>query len=581
MRGVLRADEAEAAPMQVEAASLQPHVPPRALTPRALVLGSLIGAVMCLSNLYVGLKTGFGFPVALLACVVGLGTWRTLARLLRASPGFSLLETSAMQSTASSAGYSTGGTIISASVAWLMLAGQHPPGWTLFLWTLLVSALGVCFAVPLQRAFLRREPLTFPAGVAAATAARALHSGDETGRQGARALGLGTLAAAGMTLARVRGMPLASLPFSLELGLLGAGALVGLRIGGSLLLGVLVCSEFLIPWLHTRAANADPALTDGLNWSMWPGTALMTSASLTHLLLHRGALRRSFSALFGGGAGAELESPEREVPRRWLLMGIVLLSAATVALGAHTFGIPAHLGLLGVLLSFVLAVVGCRVTGETDISAVGPLGQVAQLAFGALMPGNTLANTAAASLAGSTGASSADLLTDVKAGSLLGALPRQTFLAQLWGCVVGSAVIVPAFLLLVPDTSVLTPERFPAPGGLFVVSTARVVASGLGALPEAARWAALVGAAAGVAFALLEQRAPEPLRRFMPSSIALGLAFMLPVSSCVYMFLGSLAAALLTRFRPAFALAATVPLAAGLITGESLVSLILTLLAAS
>jgi uncharacterized oligopeptide transporter (OPT) family protein len=205
---------------------------------------------------------------------------------------------------------------------------------------------------------------------------------------------------------------------------------------------------------------------------------------------------------------------------------------------------------------------------------------VAQLAFGALLPGNTLANAMAASLSGSTAASSADLLTDVKAGSLLGASPRQTFLAQLWGCVVGSAVIVPAFLLLVPDTAALSEERFPAPGGLFVASVARVLASGLGALPEAARWGALAGAVAGVVLALLEQRAPEPLRRFVPSSVALGLAFALPASLSLSLCLGSLAAALLARVRPAFALAATVPLAAGLIAGDSLVGLAVTLFSA-
>jgi uncharacterized oligopeptide transporter (OPT) family protein len=193
------------------------------------------------------------------------------------------------------------------------------------------------------------------------------------------------------------------------------------------------------------------------------------------------------------------------------------------------------------------------------------------------MPGNTLANAAAASLSGSTATSSADLLTDVKAGSLLGALPRHTFIAQLWGCVVGALVIVPAFLLLVPDTSALSEERFPAPGGLFVASVARVLASGFGALGEAARWGVLAGAIAGAGLALLEQRAPEPVRRFLPSSVALGLAFALPASLSLSMFLGSLAAALLARFRPAFALAATVPLAAGLITGESLVSLVITL----
>jgi uncharacterized oligopeptide transporter (OPT) family protein len=561
------------------------------------VLGSLIGAVMCLSNLYVGLKTGLGFPVALLACVVGLGAWRALARLRGSGSGLTLRETSAMQSTASSAGYSTGGTIVSASVAWLMLAGQHPPGWALFVWTLLVSALGVFFAVPLQRAFLRREPLAFPTGLAAAAAARALHAGDDTGRQSARALGLAALGAAVVALARdglklipttlalpgtVRGVPLASLSFNLELGLLplGAGALVGLRIGASLLLGAMVCFGLFVPWLHTRGAIAEPGFMGALGWSMWPGTALVTSASFTHLFLQRGVLRRSFSSLMGKAEASQVEPAERAVPRSWLLGGIATLSVGTVVLGAHTFGIPPHLGLLGVLLSFGLAVVACRVTGETDVTPTGPLGQVAQLAFGALMPGNTLANAAAASLSGSTASSSADLLTDVKAGLLLGAFPRHTFLAQLWGCVIGSSVIVPAFLLLVPDTSALSEDRFPAPGGFFVVSVARVLASGFGALTEAARWGALVGAIVGVGLALLEQHASEPLRRFLPSSIALGLAFALPASLSLSIFLGSLAAALLARWHPAFALAASVPLAAGLITGESLVSLTVTLLEA-
>jgi uncharacterized oligopeptide transporter (OPT) family protein len=258
-------------------------------------------------------------------------------------------------------------------------------------------------------------------------------------------------------------------------------------------------------------------------------------------------------------------------------MGIAVLSAGTVSLGASVFGIPWHLGLFGVLLSFALAVVACRVTGETDVTPTGPLGQVAQLTFGALMPGNTLANTAAASLAGNTATASADLLTDVKAGLMLGAWPRHTFLAQLWGCVVGSLVIVPAFLVLVPDSSALSEERFPAPGGVFVAGVAQVLASGLGALSEEARWGALAAGLLGIVLALLEQRAPEPLRRFLPSAVALGLAFAIPASLSLSMFLGALAAAILARTRPAFALVAAVPLAAGLIAGESLVSLCVTL----
>jgi uncharacterized oligopeptide transporter (OPT) family protein len=64
------------------------------------------------------------------------------------------------------------------------------------------------------------------------------------------------------------------------------------------------------------------------------------------------------------------------------------------------------------------------------------------------------------------------------------------------------------------------------------------------------------------------------VRRFVPSPIALGLAFALPASISLSIFLGAVAAALLARAKPSLAEAATVPLASGLIAGESLVSLL-------
>ncbi|MCY1073442.1 OPT family oligopeptide transporter [Archangium lansingense] len=595
-------DEAEAAPASIEAETPpRAGTPPSALTPRALVLGSLIGALMCLSNLYVGLKTGLAFPAALIACVVGLGVQRSLLRLSasRFGPLLSLQETSAMQSAASSAGYSTGGTIVTASVAWLLLAGQHPPVWALLAWTLLSSALGVVLALPMQRAFIRHEPLPFPSGMAAASVARSLHAGDASGRQGARALGVGALGAGLVALARdgfqlipvalslpgaLLGVPLSELTFSVELMLLplGTGAIVGVRTGASLLLGALVCFGGFAPWLLARGDIAETGYYGIIKWSMWPGAALVMSASFTHLALQRGLLRRTFGSLLGARR-APGELPEAaDVPRSWFLSGVALLTLGLVTVGAVAFGIPFPLGLLGVLLSFALAAVACRATGETDMTPSGTLGHVAQLAFGGLMPGNVLANTVAASLSGNIAASSADLLTDVKAGSLLGVAPRQTFLAQLWGCLVGSALIVPVFYLLVPDTSAISEERFPAPPGFIVAAVARVLSSGLSGLNEAARWGALVGALLGVTLVLLERFAPEPARRFIPSPIGLGIAFVLPASTSLSVFLGAVAAALLARSRPALADAATVPLASGLIVGESLVSLaVLLVLSAS
>jgi uncharacterized oligopeptide transporter (OPT) family protein len=251
-----------------------------------------------------------------------------------------------------------------------------------------------------------------------------------------------------------------------------------------------------------------------------------------------------------------------------------VLSLGLVVVGSVAFDIPFPLGVLGVLLSFALAAVACRATGETDLTPSGPMGQLAQLLFGVLMPGNTLVNAMASSLSGNIASSSADLLTDVKAGSLLGAQPRQTFLAQLWGCVVGSVLIVPVFLLLVPDTSVISEDRFPAPAGIFVAGVARVLAGGLESLSPAARWGSLVAAVLGVLLVLLERHAPERLRRFVPSPVALGLAFAVPASLSLSIFVGAMASALLARTRPAYAEAVTVPLASGIIAGESLASLL-------
>ncbi len=592
-------DESRATPVTVEAGTPRAEVLPSALTGRALALGSLIGALMCLSNLYVGLKTGLAFPAALIACVVGLGAQGALMKLRPSlfGPRLSLQETSAMQSAASSAGYSTGGTLVTASVGYLLLSGHHPPLWALLLWTLLGSALGVVLALPLQRAFIRHEALPFPSGLAAASVARSLHSGDASGRRGARALGAGALGAGLLAFARdglqwlpaalalpgaLLGVPLSSLSFALDLTLvpLGTGALVGLRVGASLLLGALVCFGGFAPWLTGRGLLPQTGFFGVLEWSMWPGAALVTSASFTHLALQRGLLRRTLGTLLGSRPSGDARPDAAEVPRSWFLAATAVLSLGLVAVGTVTFEIPWPLGMLGVLLSFALAAVACRATGETDITPTGPLGQLAQLVFGVLLPGNTVANAMAASLSGNIASSSADLLTDVKAGYLLGVPSRQTFLAQLWGCLVGSALIVPVFYLLVPDTSALSETRFPAPAGFFVAGVARVLSTGLASLTEAARWGALLGGLTGGVLVLLERFAPEPVRRFVPSPIALGLAFALPASVSLSIFLGSLAAALLARWRPALADAATVPLASGLIAGESLVSLLTLLLSA-
>ena len=53
----------------------------RQLTVRAIIAGMLIGAVMCLSNLYVFLKTGWSLGVTITACILAFAVFGTLRSL--------------------------------------------------------------------------------------------------------------------------------------------------------------------------------------------------------------------------------------------------------------------------------------------------------------------------------------------------------------------------------------------------------------------------------------------------------------------------------------------------------------------
>ena len=123
------------------------------LTLRALVMGMLLGAVMSLSNVYVGLKAGWGLGVAITSAILAFAAFSALRRLFpRFFPEFSILENNAMASCASAAGYMTGAGVVNAIPALMMLRPEAVPGTgVLMVWIGVVSMLGVFLAVPAKR----------------------------------------------------------------------------------------------------------------------------------------------------------------------------------------------------------------------------------------------------------------------------------------------------------------------------------------------------------------------------------------------------------------------------------------------
>src|SRR3974390_431196 len=109
------------------------------LTLRAVLMGSVLGGVLSLTNLYIGLKSGWGFGVAITACILSYAIWTSLHRARIVKTRMTILENNCMQSTASAAGYSTGSTLVSAFSAYILITGSPVPFGLTLIWVFFLA----------------------------------------------------------------------------------------------------------------------------------------------------------------------------------------------------------------------------------------------------------------------------------------------------------------------------------------------------------------------------------------------------------------------------------------------------------
>src|SRR5213594_1185800 len=495
------------------------------LTWRAVLMGSVLGGVLSLTNLYIGLKAGWGFGVAITACILSYAIWTTLHRARLVRTPMTVLENNCMQSTASSAGSSTGGTLISAFAAYMLITNSTLPLPTMLAWVFFLAVLGVTMAIPMKRQMVNIEQLRFPSGIAAAETLRALHSVGDKGMRSARALGwaglfalTGKFWADGLVLVSAKLAPFMigtwmttlnqrvlgpawmgrTVMLSWEPMFIAAGAITGMRVCWSMLLGSVTCWMIFVPWLQQRGVAQGSGYGSLVQWTLWGGVACMVTSSLLAFALQwRTALRAltDVAAMVRGGRRDDDPVAALEAPASWFVAGQVAAFVGLAWLGHRAFGMPYWQTALAVLLSFALALVACRVTGETDTTPVGAMGKITQLAFGAVSPRNVNVNLMSANVTAAAAASSADLLTDLKSGYLLGAHPRKQFLAQFAGIFVGTLVSVLAFRLLVPNAAALGSDQFPAPAAQTWRAVALALSHGVADLGAIKIWSIVIGGA--------------------------------------------------------------------------------------
>lgn len=594
------------------------HVPQ--LTFRAVLMGGLLGMVMSISNLYTTMQLGWAFGVAITACVLSFVIWNAMRVLTGGHLSqMTILENNCMQSTASAAGYSTGSTIGTAFGALLLITREHQPWYVLAPFTLFTAMLGVFLAVPFKRQMINIEQLPFPSGIAAAETLRSLYSHGAEAMRKAYSLIISLFLGALVGLLRIgegqlpwldrlffntvlRGKRIPELipferweatkehprswifGFDPSLLLIAAGMIVGLRVSLSMLFGACLLYLYVGPQMRAMdLANQDvpdyvisiPAIAGGTilqfpRWALWGGTAVMVFSSLASIALQWKTIARSFTSIRGGGGGGKSTLANLEVPTSWFIAGLIPVGIGMVIVQYMAFHISWWMGCIAVAMSFVVSLVCCRATGETDTTPIGAMGKVTQLLYAVLAPGNMQINLMTASVTANAGSSSADLLTPLKSGYLLGANPRKQFIAQFSGVFFGTVAIVPAWYLMVPDAQTLE-EGFALPSTQMWKATAEVLTKGLSSLPQSAVYAIVIGALVGTVLPVLQALFPRAAR-FMPSAMGLGLSWVMPFANAFSFAVGAVLAWIWSLVHRRNADTYTIPVASGLIAGESLMS---------
>ncbi|KAK3299739.1 OPT oligopeptide transporter protein-domain-containing protein [Chaetomium fimeti] len=158
------------------------------LTIRAVVVGCLLGSLVCASNLYLGLKTGFTFSANMFGAIFGYGVLKLLSKAKVPIIGglFGPQENSIVQAAATGAG-GTGGIFVAAIPAMYRLGvmgeGHSPQDdiGAIFTITLVTSFIGIFYVTPLRKFFIiqvaRELKLMFPTPTAVALTIRSMHAG--------------------------------------------------------------------------------------------------------------------------------------------------------------------------------------------------------------------------------------------------------------------------------------------------------------------------------------------------------------------------------------------------------------------
>jgi len=550
------------------------------LTVRSVIVGLLVAVVIGAAYPYVVLKLGFGPNLSVVSAFFG---FIVLVLILRAT-GTNPRENNIVQTMGTSAGQTAFMAVLLAAFDMLNAKGVlNPPihlnTLQIFLWLCSASLLGILLAVPMRRHYIDEENLTYADGLAAGETIKVLHEGRET-RGPLAALGLGTFFSGALMMVTtffkwtrdtwfIPGKEAMNIGFNISLLSLGSGLLVGFRICLAMAIGTAI-SWFILPrYLFSHGMITDLTYPATLRWVMWPATGLMVAGGLTSLALKWHLIVKTFRGL----RGSKVES--KDFPIQWVVNGALVMTVVICVVQYLSMGIPMWLSFIAIVLSLPLMLVGLRVLGETNWGPISAMSNMMQAIFAFISPGNVPVNMSSSGLTGTIAVTSEALMQDFKAGQLLKSNPRSLTIAQLIAAPVGSIATAIVYPVLRNKFGIGAPG-LSSPISVKWAGFAELLTKGFNALPPGCLVGLVIGIVVGITLTLLAEKWGE----LIPSPAAIGIGMLITAAVLLTFILGGICQLVWAKVSPETEKAYRIPLASGLIAGEAIIAVVLSIMAA-
>ena len=454
---------------------------------RLSLAGIVIGLVGCViitaSSVYTALKMGaLPWPT--------IFTSITALVLLRAFGHDSLNEANVTQIIMSAGSMVAGGLAFTIPGIWIMGLADEVSWLQMLFVALAGTLLGLVCTALMRRRMVEESDLEYPIGVAAAQTLEASRAGGATGAKlfGSMAVaGLWSVArdVLGIIPAMLGSLPIPGVafgiynsPMMLSVGFLVGGVAVAWWFGGALLanFGIIAGGSALGLW--------DVATAQGIVSSL--GMGLMMGSGLGVVL--RDILPQMAGYLRGNGTGtgiaADLGKGDAGV--------LGLLTAAAALIVCFGLGLGPLAAAIIVVLCFVTTIMSAQSVGQTGIDPMEIFGLIVLLAVAALCNVSQVRLFFVAGVIAVACGLGGDVMSDFKTGQLIGTNPRQMWVGQVIGSLLGTVVSV---VVLVALVGAYGTEAF-GPGQAFVAAQASVVATMVSGIPSVPSFA--LGLVAGI-----------------------------------------------------------------------------------